>query len=55
MAKEQDESKTKCAGTGTSIKRSKRYYRDGKYFLNKNAYQAYLTKQKEAAEEAKAG
>jgi hypothetical protein len=50
MPKEKDESKKKCAGTGVSIKRSKRYYRDGKYFLNKNAYHTYLQKQKEAAE-----
>lgn len=55
MADDKEDISKKCAGTGTSLKRSKRYYRDGKYFLNKNAYEVYIKKQKEAAEEARAG
>jgi len=40
----------KCAHTGTALKRVKRYYRNGKYYVNKTAYKAML---KEKSEEAK--
>ncbi|HLF18178.1 MAG TPA: hypothetical protein VI749_04700 [Candidatus Omnitrophota bacterium] len=37
----------KCAFTGKAIKRVKRYYRNGLYFLNKAAFQGWLQKKKE--------
>ena len=43
----------KCAGTGKSIKRERRYYRDGKYFANKTAYINWRKKEAEKAAEAK--
>lgn len=55
MAEEEKEDiAKKCAQTGTSLKRSKRYYRNGKYFLNKNAFKAFEAKLKKAAEEKQA-
>ena len=33
--------KRKCAQTGVPLKRVRRYYRDGEYFVNKNAYQLW--------------
>lgn len=53
MADEKEDISKKCAGTGTTLKRSRRYYRNGKYFLNKNAFKAYEAKLKEQAEEKK--
>ncbi len=41
----------KCAQTGTQLKRKKRYYRNGRYFVNKNAFKAFEEKMKAAAEE----
>lgn len=42
----------KCAQTGTTLKRVKRYYREGKYFVNKNAYKAHQEKLLEEAKKA---
>ena len=42
-----NEWKFKCAQSGKAIKRRRRYYRNGKYFLNKASWQAYVKKQKE--------
>lgn len=53
MADEEDISK-KCAQTGTTLKRSRRYYRNGKYFVNKNAFKAHEAKLKAQQEEAEA-
>jgi hypothetical protein len=50
--KEVKDIKRKCAQTGKSIKRVKRYYRNGLYFVNKAAFKAWDEKQKE--EKAKA-
>ncbi|MBP9853467.1 MAG: hypothetical protein KBD53_01210 [Candidatus Omnitrophica bacterium] len=51
-AEKEDISK-KCAQTGTNLKRVKRYYRNGRYFVNKNAFKLYeeaqLAKKAEAA------
>jgi hypothetical protein len=52
--KPENEWKFKCAQSGKAIKRRKRYYRNGKYFLNKASWQAFVKKQKEAAAEAAA-
>jgi hypothetical protein len=54
MAEQQTDNtewKKKCAETGKSLKRVRRYYRNGRYFLNKAAFKAYLKKQQEAAAE----
>ena len=52
------EAKKKCAQTGVNLKRVKRYYRDGSYFINKNAFKAWnqkkLEDKKAAQETAKA-
>jgi hypothetical protein len=37
----------KCAGTGVTLRRKRRYYRNGKYFLNKNAYKMFVEKENE--------
>lgn len=37
----------KCAQTGVKLKKIKRYYREGLYFINKAAYKAYKTKKRE--------
>ena len=52
--KPENEWKFKCAMSGKAIKRRKRYYRNGKYFLNKASWQAYVKKQKEDAATAAA-
>ena len=52
--KPENEWKFKCAMSGKAIKRRKRYYRNGKYFLNKASWQAFVKKQKETAAEAAA-
>ncbi len=52
--KPENEWKFKCASSGKAIKRRKRYYRNGKYFLNKASWQAFVTKQKETAAAAAA-
>jgi len=36
-----------CAYCNKSLKRIKRYYRDGKYWCNKKCYKAFLSKQQE--------
>jgi hypothetical protein len=41
----------KCAQTGTSLKKVKRYYRNGKYFQNKAAFKAF----EDSLKEEKAG
>jgi hypothetical protein len=52
--KPENEWKFKCAMSGKAIKRRKRYYRNGKYFLNKASWQAFVKKQAAAAAEAAA-
>ena len=52
--KPENEWKFKCAMSGKAIKRRKRYYRNGKYFLNKASYQAFVKKQKDDAATAAA-
>lgn len=52
--KPENEWKFKCAHSGKAIKRRKRYFRNGKYFLNKASWQAFVTKQKEDAAAAAA-
>ena len=52
--KPENEWKFKCAHSGKAIKRRKRYYRNGKYFLNKASFQLWDKKQKEAAAAAAA-
>ncbi len=42
--KPENEWKFKCANTGKAIKRKKRYYRNGKYYVTKQAYQAQVKK-----------
>ena len=49
--KPENEWKFKCANTGKAIKRRKRYYRNGKYYITKAAFQAQM--KKEAEEKAK--
>ena len=53
MSDEQEDISKKCAQTGTTLKRSRRYYRNGKYFINKNAFKAHEAKLKEQAAETK--
>ena len=53
MADEKEDISKKCAQTGTALKRSRRYYRNGKYFLNKNAFKAFEAKLKAQEEEGK--
>lgn len=53
MADDREDISKKCAQTGTTLKRSRRYYRNGKYYINKNAFKAFEAKLKEQAEEAK--
>ena len=52
--KPENEWKFKCAHSGKAIKRRKRYYRNGKYFLNKASWQAFVKKQKDDATAAAA-
>lgn len=45
----------KCLQTGVTLRRKKRYYRNGNYFINKAAFKAHTSKQAEKkAEEASA-
>jgi len=58
-AAEKEDLSKKCAHTGGTLKRSKRYYRNGKFYINKNAYLAAAKKAqddqtKKSAEEAEA-
>lgn len=53
MADEKEDLSKKCAQTGTSLKRARRYYRAGKYFVNKAAFKAYDDKAKADAAAAK--
>ena len=52
--KPENEWKFKCAMSGKAIKRRKRCYRNGKYFLNKASWQAFVKKQKDDAAAAAA-
>jgi len=45
--KPENEWKFKCANTGKAIKRKTRYYRNGKYYANKNAWKAQVKKENE--------
>jgi len=40
-----------CLTCNKQLKRIKRYYRDGKYFCNKNCYKAFIKKQSQEAKE----
>ena len=40
--------KFKCANTGKALRRKKRYYRNGKYYITKAAWQAQVKKEAEA-------
>jgi len=51
---EKEDISKKCAQTGTTLKRARRYYRDGKYFINKRAYKEFSAQLKKDSEEAKA-
>ncbi len=46
--------KFKCANTGKTLKRKKRYYRNGKYYISKAAWKAQAKKEAEAKAAAKA-
>lgn len=46
--KPENEWKFKCANTGKALQRRKRYYRNGKYYLNKTSFQAQMKKEAEA-------
>jgi len=39
----------KCAATGVTIRPTRRYYRDGKYYKNKSTYVKMVRTQKEEA------
>ncbi|MCA9400344.1 MAG: hypothetical protein KC713_01860 [Candidatus Omnitrophica bacterium] len=53
--KEDKEFGKKCAFSGKAISRTKRYYRNGKYYLNKASYKAHMEKlENEKADAAKA-
>ena len=56
--KEKENSSKKCVQTGVTLKRAKQYYRNGNYFINKNAFKVWQKKQLDEAkakdEEAKA-
>ncbi len=47
---------TKCAFSGVRLRRVKRYYRNGQYYINKRAYQEHAKqlKEKEIEEKEKA-
>ena len=45
--KKEKGAKTKCAQTGVNLKKAKRYYRNGLYFVNVNAFKAYDKKKQE--------
>ncbi|MCA9405701.1 MAG: hypothetical protein KC684_04130 [Candidatus Omnitrophica bacterium] len=50
MADEKEDISKKCAETGTTLKRARRYYRNGKYYINKAAFKAKLKKDIEATQ-----
>lgn len=52
MADEKEDLSKKCAQTGTTLKRSKRYFRNGRYFINKAAFKAHNEKLQEEAKKA---
>ncbi|MFT7538673.1 MAG: hypothetical protein ACI9F2_000824 [Lysobacterales bacterium] len=55
MAEQQDESYgKKCSESGKAIDRARRYYRNGKYFANKTAFNKWRVKERKKAEEAAA-
>ena len=54
MADEKEDIGKKCAFSGVTLKRARRYYRDGKYYRNKSAYKAQLKKLAEEANKAAA-
>ncbi len=52
--KPENEWKFKCANTGKAIKRKKRYYRNGKYYITKAAWQDQVKKDAEGKAKAAA-
>ena len=44
---------TKCAFSGVRLRRVKRYYRNGRYYINKRAFQEHDEQLKEKAEKEK--
>ncbi len=52
--KPENEWKFKCAETGKAIKRKKRYYRNGKYYITKSAWKAKAKKDADKAAEVAA-
>ena len=44
---------TNCAQSNKRIRRKDWYYRNGKYFANKKAFQLYVTQEAEKADKAK--
>ena len=50
--KPEHEWKFKCANTGKALKRKKRYYRNGKYYLTKAAWKAQVKKDAEGKAQA---
>ena len=44
---------TNCAQSNKRIRRKDWYYRDGKYFANKQCYHLFVAQEKEKAEKAK--
>tara|TARA_B100000745_G_scaffold219027_1_gene145789 strand:- start:418 stop:663 length:246 start_codon:yes stop_codon:yes gene_type:complete len=53
-AKKDEDFGKKCAHSGATLKKSKRYYRNGQYFVNKAAFKAKLEKDLAAAKQAEA-
>ncbi|MCA9407076.1 MAG: hypothetical protein H6755_04820 [Candidatus Omnitrophica bacterium] len=51
MAGNDEDISKKCAQTGTTLKRVKRYFRNGKYYINKAAFRAHQKKLQEGTEE----
>ena len=52
--KPENEWKFKCANTGKAIKRKKRYYRNGKYYISQSAWKDQVKKEAEAKAKAAA-
>lgn len=44
----------KCAFSGVTLRKAKRYYRDGLYFRNKTAFKSHVEKQSAAKAEGQA-
>ena len=44
---------TKCAFSGVRLRKVKRYYRNGQYYINKRAYQEHAKQLKDKAREEK--